>query len=105
MVVGRVYTLVLVGVSIMWLPILERIQGSQFWDYSQAIGSYLIPPIVSTFLLGIFWTRTTEQVIGLSFIILTHFIISKNADHCSGIEIIQGEFKFRVVVLTYVQPG
>ena len=63
MVVGRVYTLFLVGVSILWLPVLQRIQGSQFWDYSQAIGSYLVPPIVVSYLLGIFWKRTTEKVV------------------------------------------
>ena len=61
-VVGRIYTVFLVGVAIGWLPILEEIKGSQFWNYSQSIGSFMLPPIVVTFLLGIFWTRTTEKV-------------------------------------------
>ena len=63
MVVGRTYTLFLVGISIAWLPILQEIKGSEFWDYSQSIGSFILPPIVVTFLLGLFWNRTTEQVL------------------------------------------
>ena len=61
-VVGRIYTIFLVGVAIAWLPILEEIKGSQFWNYSQSIASFILPPIVVTFLMGIFWTRTTEKV-------------------------------------------
>ena len=62
MVVGRLWTIFLAIVSLCWLPILLQIQGSEFWDYSQAIGSYLLPPVVMVFLFAIFWTRTTEQV-------------------------------------------
>ena len=62
MVLGRVYTLFLVGVSVAWLPVLQALQGSQFWTYFQSIASYTVPPIVMVFLLGLFWKRTTEQV-------------------------------------------
>ena len=62
MVVSRMWTIVLALVGLAWLPILLKVQGSEFWNYSQAIGSYLLPPVVMVFLFGIFWTRTTEQV-------------------------------------------
>ncbi len=61
-VVGRCYTIFLAGMAIAWLPLLEELKGSNFWDYSQSISSFIIPPIVVTFVMGIFWTRTTEQV-------------------------------------------
>ena len=33
MIVGRCCVLVLVGVSILWIPILQASQGSQLFDY------------------------------------------------------------------------
>jgi len=62
MIVGRVTVLLLVTTSILWLPVMERVQGGQFWVYMQSIRSYLIPPWCMLFLLGIFWKRTTEAV-------------------------------------------
>lgn len=62
MIVGRIYTLVLTVVALCWLPILQLVQGSQFWDYVQSIYSHILPPIVSAFVLGLFWSRATEEV-------------------------------------------
>ena len=62
MIVGRVTVLVLVIVSILWLPILKAAEGGVFWFYIQAIRSYLIPPMCVLFILGLFWKRLTEQV-------------------------------------------
>jgi hypothetical protein len=39
MIVGRCCVLVLVGVSILWIPILQASQGSQLFDY---VTNYLI---------------------------------------------------------------
>lgn len=61
MVVGRVTILVLIGVSILWLPILQQSQGGILWFYLQAVKSYLVVPWCMLFLLGLFWKRTTEQ--------------------------------------------
>nr|WLN44351.1 AAT11 [Sinonovacula rivularis] len=61
MVVGRVTILVLIGVSILWLPILQQSQGGILWFYLQAVKSYLIVPWCQLFLLGFFWKRLTEQ--------------------------------------------
>ena len=65
-VVGRIFGLIMIGLSIAWLPILQVMQGSQLWDYLQSISSYITPPWVVVFLLGMFWKRCTEQV-NLSF--------------------------------------
>ncbi|CAD5122669.1 DgyrCDS11079 [Dimorphilus gyrociliatus] len=69
MLVSRLFTVLLIGISIAWLPILENIQGSQFWDYIQQIYSYILPPIVMVFLAGIFWNRTTEMAAFLTLLI------------------------------------
>lgn len=61
MIVGRITVLVLVGLSIVWIPILEKAQGGLFWFYLQSIRSYLLPPMCVLFLLAFFWKRLTEQ--------------------------------------------
>ncbi|OWF55616.1 Sodium/glucose cotransporter 4 [Mizuhopecten yessoensis] len=61
MIVGRLAVLVLVAISVLWLPILEKVQGGMFWFYMQSIRSYLIPPWCMLFMLGVFWKKTTES--------------------------------------------
>ncbi|KAK3083218.1 hypothetical protein FSP39_017129 [Pinctada imbricata] len=63
MIVGRVTVLVLVVISIIWLPILEQIQGGMFWVYFISIRAYLLPPMFMMFFLGLMWKRTTEQAV------------------------------------------
>ena len=60
--VGRLFGLVMIGLSILWLPILQAIQGGSLWDYIQSISSYITPPWVVAFMLGMFWPRLTEEV-------------------------------------------
>ncbi|KAK7496562.1 hypothetical protein BaRGS_00012214 [Batillaria attramentaria] len=60
MIVGRACVLVEVGISILWLPILQAAQSGQLWSYLQAVSSYTAPPWCCIFLMAIFWTRTTE---------------------------------------------
>ncbi len=60
LIAGRFFVLVLVGISIIWIPIINASQGSQLFVYIQSITSYLAPPICSVYLLAIFWSRTNE---------------------------------------------
>ena len=57
---GRLFVLVLVGISVVWIPIINASQGSQLFVYIQSITSYLAPPICAIYLLAIFWPRTNE---------------------------------------------
>nr|XP_056718986.1 sodium/glucose cotransporter 2 isoform X2 [Euleptes europaea] len=59
--VGRVWILLLVGVSIAWIPVVQAAQGGQLFDYIQSISSYLAPPVAAVFLLGVFVKRVNEQ--------------------------------------------
>ncbi|KAL8176585.1 UNVERIFIED_CONTAM: Sodium/nucleoside cotransporter [Gekko kuhli] len=61
LIVGRVWILLLVGVSIAWIPLVQAAQGGQLFDYIQSISSYLAPPIAAIFLLGVFVKRVNEQ--------------------------------------------
>lgn len=61
MVVGRLFVIVMVVTSILWIPIIEKNQGSRLFDYIQAITSYLAPPVCAIYVLAIFTERTNEQ--------------------------------------------
>nr|CAJ70644.1 solute carrier family 5 (sodium/glucose cotransporter), member 1 [Leucoraja erinacea] len=61
MLAGRVFTLVLIAISIAWIPIVQTAQSGKLFDYIQSVTSYLGPPIASVFLLGIFVKRTNEK--------------------------------------------
>jgi len=52
---GRVTTLVFMVFAVLWTPQISRFPT--LWQYLQSILSYLTPPVVSVFLLGLFWRR------------------------------------------------
>lgn len=54
--VGRIATVVVVGLGILWIPILRHLSSS-LYEYLQNVQAYIAPPITATFLLGIFWKR------------------------------------------------
>ena len=60
LLVGRLFVLVLVAISIVWIPIIQASQGSQLFNYIQSITRYQAPPICAVYLLAIFWPRTNE---------------------------------------------
>ncbi|XP_013908039.1 PREDICTED: sodium/glucose cotransporter 5 [Thamnophis sirtalis] len=61
LLVGRVVTVVLVAVSVVWLPILQSSNSGQLFIYIQSVTSYLAPPVTAVFLLAVFWKRANEQ--------------------------------------------
>ncbi|XP_042540781.1 sodium/glucose cotransporter 4 isoform X2 [Dipodomys spectabilis] len=67
MVVGRVFIVVLVVISILWIPIIQSSNSGQLFDYIQAVTSYLAPPITALFLLAIFCKRVTEPLARLTW--------------------------------------
>nr|XP_019566426.1 PREDICTED: sodium/glucose cotransporter 4 [Rhinolophus sinicus] len=60
MVVGRVFVVLLVIISILWIPIIQSSNSGQLFDYIQSVTSYLAPPVTALFLLAIFCKRVTE---------------------------------------------
>ncbi|XP_033614363.1 sodium/myo-inositol cotransporter 2 isoform X6 [Fukomys damarensis] len=61
MVVGRVFGILLVLVSILWIPVVQASQGGQLFIYIQSISSYLQPPVAVVFVMGCFWRRANEK--------------------------------------------
>ncbi|XP_066055592.1 sodium/glucose cotransporter 1 isoform X1 [Chamaea fasciata] len=61
MLAGRAFMLVLIGISIAWVPVVQSAQSGQLFDYIQSVTSFLGPPIAAVFLLGLFCKRVNEQ--------------------------------------------
>ena len=56
--VGRVATVVVVGLGLLWIPIMPLIASGGLYQYLQSVQGYLAPPITAVFLLGLFYART-----------------------------------------------
>ncbi|XP_019397459.1 PREDICTED: sodium/glucose cotransporter 5 isoform X1 [Crocodylus porosus] len=61
LLVGRLATVVLVAVSVVWIPILQSSSGGQLYIYIQSVTSALAPPVTAVFALAVFWRRANEQ--------------------------------------------
>jgi len=60
--VGQVATVVLVGISLAWIPFMRTMmEGSSFYQYLQSIQAYISPPIAAAFLLGLFVKRINSK--------------------------------------------
>ena len=67
--VGRIATLVIVGLGLLWIPVMSRLaENKGLYNYLQSAQGYLAPPITAVFLLGLFYRRTTNAaaIAGLS---------------------------------------
>ncbi|MGB5821248.1 MAG: sodium:solute symporter [Saonia sp.] len=53
---GQIATLVLVILASLWVPFIERVSDS-LWGYLQLVIAFTSPPVVSAFILGLFWKR------------------------------------------------
>lgn len=53
--VGRITALVVLVIAVLWAPYIQKFDS--LVAYYQEIMSYLAPPIVSVFFLGLFWKR------------------------------------------------
>lgn len=62
--IHRFFVIILLIVTIVWVPIIQAIDSEQLFEYMHAVRSYLVPPIAAIFLLAIFCKRVTEQVGG-----------------------------------------
>jgi len=71
--VGRMATLVVVGLGIVWIPVMPMISGGGLYQYLQNVQSYLAPPITAVFLLGLFNRRINAHGavwgLGLGFVL------------------------------------
>lgn len=52
---GQIATVILVMLAAAWAPQIEKF--SSLWEYLQLVLGFIAPPVVSVFLLGLFWKR------------------------------------------------
>ena len=55
--IGKIATVFVVAVGMLWIPVMEKIGGGVLYNYLQSVQSYIAPPITAVFLLGILWKR------------------------------------------------
>jgi solute:Na+ symporter, SSS family len=68
---GRIATVVMVLISMAWIPVVQGAQG--LYSYLQSVQSYLAPPIFVVFFFGVFWKRLNAQ--GCFWAMVVGFII------------------------------
>ncbi|KAM8855895.1 sodium/myo-inositol cotransporter isoform 1-T3 [Spinachia spinachia] len=61
LITGRLFVVLMVAISIAWVPVIVEMQGGQTYLYIQEVAGYLTPPIAALFLLGVFWKRCNEK--------------------------------------------
>jgi len=59
--VGRIATVTVVTLGILWIPVMEKVQGGGLYQYLQNVQGYVAPPIAAVFLLGLFWKRVNAS--------------------------------------------
>ncbi len=71
--VGRIATTVVVGVGMIWIPVMKQISDGGLYQYLQSVQGYLAPPITAVFLLGLFWKRMNSA--GATSALVVGFIL------------------------------
>ncbi|XP_054161738.1 sodium/myo-inositol cotransporter-like [Oppia nitens] len=61
MIVGRCFVIVMVVISILWIPIIQEMQNGELYIYIQDIAANLAPPIAAVYILAILWKRINES--------------------------------------------
>ncbi len=65
--VGQLATVILVLVSLAWIPFMKTLMGGGIFHYLQSIQAYISPPIAAVFLFGLFyrWINAKGAIIAL----------------------------------------
>jgi len=86
--VGQSATVGLVGLGLLWIPLMQNISGT-LYQYLQSVQGYISPPITAVFLLGLFWKRLNAQgalaALGVGFVLgMGRLVAELNKDSLSG---------------------
>ena len=78
--IGRIVTTGLMVIAVIWAPQITNFPT--LWQYLQAAVSYVNPPIVAVFLLGVFWTRANRHGAFITIVVgvpvgITGFIMNE----------------------------
>lgn len=97
---GQIATVIVVIIGIIWIPIMANISGV-LYEYLQKVQSYIAPPIVAVFLMGIFHKRINGQgafvTLVVGFIVGAFRIVlelTKDSLDPNGLLFIMGDMNF-----------
>ncbi len=100
---GQIATVVLVILAAVWAPMIETV-ASSLWEYLQLVLTYIAPPIVATFMLGLFYKRANAHgaffSLLLSYGLAVIFILMKTNDVAP--ELTNVHFTLQVPVLAVI---
>ena len=87
--VGQTATIGLVGLGLLWIPLMQNISGT-LYQYLQSVQGYISPPITAVFLLGLFWKRLNAQgaiaSLAVGFVLgMGRLVAELNKDSLSGL--------------------
>lgn len=71
--VGQVVTLLLVILASLWATQIDKVADT-LWLYLQTVLAFICPPVVSAFILGLFWKRANAQ--GAIVSLLSGFVLA-----------------------------
>jgi len=71
--VGRSFVVLLLAISIVWIPIIQQFHNAQLFVYVQVISAFFQPPIAAVFVLAMLWHRVTEP--GVFWAMIAGFIV------------------------------
>ena len=93
---GQIATVVLVLVSLGWIPFMKALMGGGIFHYLQSVQAYISPPIAAVFLFGIYfqWINARGAIVALwtgfgigMFRLVTEFLSNEGS-----INVAQGSF-------------
>lgn len=64
---GQIATVLLVLISLGWIPFMKSLMGGGIFHYLQSVQAYISPPIAAVFLFGLFykWINATGAIVSL----------------------------------------
>jgi len=88
-IVGRIATGVVVLLGILWIPFMKYISGT-LYKYLQSVQSYISPPILCVFLMGLFFKRINAKgalsaLVSGFVLAMLRLVLELNKDSLSGI--------------------
>ena len=93
---GRLATVVLVLLSLGWIPFMEALMGGGIFHYLQSVQAYISPPIAAVFLLGLFlkWINARGAIVALwtGFIIGIFRLVTEFLSNEGNIIVAKGSF-------------
>jgi SSS family solute:Na+ symporter len=104
--VGRLATLCIMGLAILWAPNIEKFNS--LWQYLQSILAYTVSPVVALFIVGLFWKKATSKGAVVTIIVgltlgLWLFYATKISDHPLSIHfLLIAPLIFTICVLIHI---